>query len=116
MEFKRTKRGGKRPGAGRPKGVRDRATGEQRASLEDLARTHTEVALNALVAVASGGESESARVGAAVALLDRGYGRPRQAVELSGDGGGPVKVQRIERVVIDPEDTDAEGVPPTSGA
>lgn len=72
------KRGGKREGAGRPKGAVSRATAEHKATLEELARTHTETALNALVSVASKGESEQARVSAASALLDRGYGRPKQ--------------------------------------
>lgn len=33
----------------------------------------------------------SARIAAAEKLLDRAYGRPRQAMEVSGEGGGPVK-------------------------
>lgn len=85
MEIKETKRGGARTGAGRKPGVRDKATGEQRASLEELARTHTEAALAVLAKVMNEGESESARVSAANSMLDRGYGRPRQAVDMSGD-------------------------------
>ncbi len=92
MEIKATKRGGARPGAGRKPGVPDKATGEQRASLEELARTHTELALSVLVHVADKGESESARVGAANAILDRGYGRPRQAMDVTAD----VKVENID--------------------
>lgn len=74
--------GGKRKGAGRPAGSRSRATFNQKATLSELARDHTDVALSALVDIAMNGESESARVSAATALLDRGYGRPRQAVEM----------------------------------
>ena len=92
MEITKGKRGGARPGSGRPKGVRDKATGEQRASLEELARTHTELALGVLVKVAQEGESESARVGAANSILDRGYGRPRQAMDVTAD----VKVEKID--------------------
>jgi hypothetical protein len=72
-------KGGKRPGAGRPKGRKDKATIEQKGTLEELARAHTATALGALVSIAEGGESESARVAAANALLDRAYGKPRQA-------------------------------------
>lgn len=82
-----TKRGGRREGAGRPKGRVSRATPSQKATLSELAREHTTVALNVLVDVAKKGESESARVAAANALLDRGYGKPRQAVEHSGSVG-----------------------------
>lgn len=81
------KRGGKRPGAGRRQGSGNRATKEHKATLSDLARTHTAVALKALVTVATKGESESARVAAANALLDRAYGKPRQSVEHSGTVG-----------------------------
>lgn len=85
------RKGGARPGAGRPKGVPDKATAELKASLEELARTHTETALNVLVQVAQSSESDAARVGAANALLDRGYGKPRQGVEHTGEAGGPIK-------------------------
>ena len=105
MEIKENKRGGARPGAGRKRGVRDRATGEQRASLEELARTHTEAALAVLVKVATSGESETAIVSAANSILDRGYGRPRQAVEVGGNPENPL-VARIERVIIRPANQD----------
>ena len=88
--------GGKRPGAGRPKGSKDKATVAQGATLSELARKHTDVALNTLVSIATSGESDAARVSASVAILDRGYGKPaqfstgdaaqfRRAVELSDD-------------------------------
>jgi hypothetical protein len=109
-------RGGKRPGAGRPKGSRDAATVEQKATLEELARSHTETALNVLVSVAEGSESDSARVSAATALLDRGYGKPRQSLEVAGDPNNPLEViNRIERVIIgapqDTADRDTESIP-----
>lgn len=65
------------------------------ASLEELARTHTETALNALVAIAQSGESEAARVAAANALLDRGYGRPKQALIHTGKDDGPVQIENV---------------------
>ena len=78
------KRGGKREGAGRKKGSQSRATREQKATLSDLAKAHTEIALKALVSVATKSESDSARVAAANAILDRGYGKPTQAHQHSG--------------------------------
>jgi hypothetical protein len=98
-------KGGARPGAGRPKGVVNRATAAQKGTLEELARTHTETALNVLVQVAQASESDAARVSAATALLDRGYGRPRQAVDVSGDADKPI-IHRIERVIQNAPDTD----------
>jgi hypothetical protein len=56
-------------------------------TLREMARQHTEDALNALVHVVTKGESETARVTAAQALLDRGWGKPTQP--LSGDDQMP---------------------------
>ena len=79
-------RGGKRVGAGRRKGAKDKATLEQGAALSELARIHTKAALETLVSVARSSESDAARVSAAVAILDRGYGKPPQSHEHSGTG------------------------------
>lgn len=78
-------RGGKRQGAGRPKGAKDKATKDHGATIAELAREHTDSALSALIEIATFGKSEPARVAAANSILDRGYGKPPQALELSGD-------------------------------
>lgn len=75
-------RGGKRPGAGRPAGKPNRDTAASRAALADLVAGHVETAIATLAQIAKTGESESARVSAATAILDRAYGRPGQAVEI----------------------------------
>jgi len=77
-------RGGKREGAGRPKGRANISTQAHKATIEELARAHAPDAIKALVEIARTGASESARVAAASSLLDRAYGKPRQAVEHSG--------------------------------
>ena len=69
--------GGRRPGAGRPKGSKNKASEE----LRDLARTYTKSALETLSHIAQHGESETARVQASVALLDRGWGKPKAQIE-----------------------------------
>lgn len=79
--------GGKRPGAGRKPGSKDKATAEQSATLSELAREHTGTALQVLVQVAKASESDAARVSAANAILDRGYGKPAQHTELTGKDG-----------------------------
>ena len=76
-------RGGARPRAGRPKGTKNRATHIHKGTLEELARSYTDVALGALVGIAQNGESESARVSAASAILDRGYGKPSQQIDAN---------------------------------
>lgn len=64
MRFEKGRSGN--PG-GRPKG-----DGE----IRELARQHTMTALLTLVEIAEQGQNESARVAAANALLDRGWGKP----------------------------------------
>jgi hypothetical protein len=106
-----SRRGGARPGAGRKRGTPDKATPEQKEGLEERARTHTDIALLTLVEIATTGTSEPARVTAANSLLDRGYGKPRQAVEHSGEGGGPLLVTVTHRVI----DPIAHATPHTNG-
>jgi hypothetical protein len=86
----KSNRGGSRPGAGRPQGGKSRATKQAKATLSELARAHTATALGVLVDVAKKGESESARVAAANAILDRAYGKPSQSHQHSGPNGGPI--------------------------
>ena len=68
--------GGKREGAGRPVGSKNRSTPHQNERITELAKTHCELALQVLVDVALNGTTDSARVSAANALLDRAFGRP----------------------------------------
>lgn len=92
--------GGKRPGAGRPKGSVNRATKEAGASFAELARQHTADALKTLVEVCNNKRAtDSARVTAANSILDRGYGKPAQAVLHQGDKDKPVFAEAIWRVV-----------------
>ena len=76
-------RGGKRDGAGRPAGSPNKHTAKRRAALADLVAGHVETAISTLAEIAQNGTSESARVSACTAILDRVYGRPGQAVEIT---------------------------------
>jgi hypothetical protein len=70
--------------------------------IRSLARGHTEAAINTLVGVMNSGEAPpAARVSAATAILDRGWGKPTQPI--SGDDDAPALniINRIERVVVD---------------
>src|ERR1700730_898191 len=51
--------------------------------IQELARSHAEMAIETLAKIAKDGQSEASRASAANSLLDRGYGRPAQFV--SGD-------------------------------
>ena len=67
-----------------------------KAEIRSLARSHTESAIKALSGIMSSKKAPvAARVAAAVALLDRGWGRPTQMIAGDPDGA-PVKVDREE--------------------
>ena len=54
------------------------------AEITELAREHSRAALSALVEIATDKEQPgAARVAAATALLDRGYGRPPSSLDIS---------------------------------
>jgi hypothetical protein len=74
-------RGGKRNGAGRPRGSRN-VVG---ADLREAAQKYTPEALETLRSICNSGSSESARVAAASAILDRGYGKPAATTNVVGD-------------------------------
>ena len=59
--------------------------------IRSLARCHTKMALCTLAGIAQHGENEAARVSAAVALLDRGWGKPAQS-RTGADGEGKIRV------------------------
>lgn len=74
--------------------------------IRSLARSYTDMAIQALAGVAQNSESDSAKVAAAEALLNRGWGKPTQPI--SGDEENPLTiVQRIERVLTDPANTNS---------
>jgi ABC-type xylose transport system substrate-binding protein len=72
-------------------------------AIKELARAHTEAALQTLVA-ALGAENEGTRVAAANSLLDRAYGKPAQAV-IGGDEDDPAVrlITEIRTTIIDPK-------------
>jgi len=74
--------GGMRKGSGRPAGAVNKATSDLKMNLAELAREYTNDALDALVDVMHSSQSDSARIAAAAAILDRGYGRPTKATSL----------------------------------
>lgn len=68
--------GGMREGSGRPLGSVNKATKALKSNLSELAREYTQDSLMTLVDVMQSSPSDSARIAAATAILDRGYGRP----------------------------------------
>ena len=78
--------------------------------IRSLARSHTRTAVNVLVGIMRSKDSTAAaRVSAANAILDRGWGKPPQSLQ-NGDGGALELIHRIERVIVSPENSDREDI------
>src|SRR4029077_16947979 len=85
----------------------DQAMARSITEIRSLARSHTRTALNVLVAVMRNTKATPpARVAAANAILDRGWGKPTQS--LANDDNALELIHRIERVIVQPEHVDAE--------
>lgn len=82
--------GGKRPGAGRPPGAPNKLT----RPVRELAADYSEGCIDKLVELRDNGESEHIQLAAAIALLDRAHGRPRQEIDLTKDDKIVVIVNR----------------------
>ncbi len=81
-----------------------------RTEIRSLARTHTRTAVSVLIRVMrSKDATAAARVSAANAILDRGWGKATQPLE-SGKDGGLQLIRRIERVIVHPENAESERV------
>lgn len=75
--------GGKRPGAGRPKGRPNKVGADVRA----MAQQYGAEAVKRLYELMTTAESEQAQISAAKELLDRGYGKSTQPI--AGDPDMP---------------------------
>lgn len=75
--------------AGRPPGRANVATTHMKRTLGELAREHTVEALDVVLDVMRTGETDAIRLAAANIVLDRGYGRPQAAVEVTATTSNP---------------------------
>ena len=76
------------------------ATSKAAAQIKALARRHSRAAIKVLAAIMNQADGPAtARVSAAQALLDRGWGKA--ALPLAGEEGGLGILTRIERVIVD---------------
>ncbi|WP_225172432.1 hypothetical protein [Bradyrhizobium sp. BRP19] len=70
--------------------------------IRSLARSHTRTAIRVLVGIMrSEDATPAARVSAANAILDRGWGKAAQPVE-NGEDGVLELIHRIERIIVHP--------------
>jgi hypothetical protein len=82
-------------------GLASKLKSKAAAGVRALARRHSKAAVKILAAIMNDEEGPAtARVSAAQALLDRGWGKAAQV--LAGEEGGLPILARIERVIVDP--------------
>lgn len=65
-----------------------------KAEVRELARQHGPDAITALAAIMhDSGAQPSARVAAAIHLLDRGFGKPKQEIDHGSSQDNPLKIE-----------------------
>jgi hypothetical protein len=75
--------------------------------IRSLARSHTRTAINVLVGIMRSKDATApARVSAANAILDRGWGKAPQAVQ-NGDDGAFKVIHKIERIIVHPKNSNS---------
>lgn len=78
--------------------------------IRSVARSHTRTAIRVLVGIMrSEDATPAARISAANAILDRGWGKSAQPLE-NGDDGVLELIHRIERIIVYPQGTGGDNV------
>jgi HEAT repeat protein len=87
--------------------------------VQALAREHSPSAIATLAKIMEDDSAPAAaRIAAACAILDRGYGRPPQALHHLGEDGGPIKhqhgidefIRKLDQLRQRREQTEIEGM------
>ena len=86
--------GGARKGSGRPPGAKNKVPLE----IRNLARSFAPEAITELHRIGVSSQSDTARVSAISALLDRAYGKPKQPIGGEDDDSPVVIAHTIELV------------------
>ncbi|WP_024905466.1 hypothetical protein [Robbsia andropogonis] len=83
------KRRGKKPGSPKTGGRKAGTPNKVTADIKALAQSYGPDAIAKLVYLMEFAENEAVQKSAADSILDRGYGKARQAVEVGGQDGFP---------------------------
>lgn len=79
-------RGGKREGAGRKPGSKNKLNAAQKQTLREIADTYTQEAIDTLAEIMRDqGAPHAARATACNSILDRAHGKPKQPIDADLD-------------------------------
>jgi len=101
VKKKKDNRGGARPGAGRKRGSVQIANNVDKIKLAAYARKYAEDMIVELVNLATTAESEAARVSAINSVLDRGFGKPPQDIDIGNPEGEEFAISASAQKIID---------------
>lgn len=85
-------KGGKRPGAGRPKSTATIEAQLQREMLIAFLEPHVEKIAKALLTKAKKGDVQAAKE-----LFDRAWGKPSQNIDLGNKDDSPLRIKWVEK-------------------
>ena len=108
MESKNLEPNDLEPESLEPKRPGPKRSGQRKSAIEiaSMARGYTETVIKMLVGMVTREDvSPTVRINAGLALLDRGWGKPLQKVELEGDR--PAQITEIINYIVDPKDPDS---------
>lgn len=101
-EKPKSKRGGARPGAGRKGGRPQLGTRDERIAFGKMCRALTDYCLSGVKKLLEDEECpHTVRLSGYFGLLDRGYGKPAQAMEVYGLGQAPALAIALTQEVLD---------------
>ena len=95
-----TKFGPNRRPRGRPLGAQNKI----HIDIKELCRSHAPKIIAELLRIASEGKTETVKIMAAKEILDRGFGRPAQSVEMTGKDGQPLMRQALDNMPLSDEE------------
>lgn len=74
--------------------------------LEELCREKTPQAIRTILRIMEESDKDSTRLDAAKFIIERGWGKASQSLELTGAAGGPLEI-KIVKEIVDNQSTDS---------